>query len=433
MLLAHGVGTRSDLPVPVWLAAGGAGLAVLISFGALTLLWRKPLLGGDTAGWPIPRPVASVLDSTALRGVLRGAATLLAVAVCLIGFFGPASVQRNLAPWAFYVTFWVGLVPASLLLGPVWRIVNPLRLVHAVLARLLRRDPQRGLFALPERLGYWPAAASLAAFAYLELVVPARSQPDVVSRFILFYAAVHTTAALVFGQRWFDRGDGFEVYSTLLGSLAPLGRRRDGQLVLRSPLDGLTTIQPGPGLVALVVTLVGSTAYDGLSRTSFWNTVIPSGPTAATGGLVCSILLITTVYLLGTWQVVIPGQRDAPTPTTFAPTIVPIAAGYAIAHYFSLLIFDGQQTLILASDPLGRGTDFFGTAHDIINYTLVSTTAIALVQVLAIVTGHLLATVSAHDQAVQAFPAAIATRAQYPLLAVMITLTIGAVTLVFAP
>jgi hypothetical protein len=218
-----------------------------------------------------------------------------------------------------------------------------------------------------------------------------------------------------------------------LGSLAPVGRRRDGRLVVRSPLDGLATIKPARGLVAVVVTLVGSTAYDGLSRTSFWNTVVPSGLTAGTLGLVCSILLIATVYLLGTWQVSIPSQRDTPTPATFAHTIVPIAAGYAIAHYFSLLIFDGQQTLILASDPLGRGTDFFGTAHHVINYTAVSITAIALVQVLAIVTGHLLATVSAHDQAMHAFPAAIATRAQYPLLAVMVTLTIGAVTLVYAP
>jgi hypothetical protein len=408
MLLAHGVGTRTDLPVPTWLAASGAGLAVLISFGALTLLWRKPVLRGDTAGWPIPQSVATVVDSAPLRAGLRVAATLLSATVCLIGFFGPRNVARNIAPWAFYVTFWVGIVPASLLFGPVWRVVNPLRLVHATLTRILRLDPQQGVRTLPQRLGYWPAAVSLAAFAYLELVVPARSDPEVVAWFILIYAVVHTTAALVFGQRWFDRGDGFEVYSTLLGSLAPLGRRRDGRLVLRNPLDGLKTIQPAPGLVAVVVTLVGSTAFDGLSRTSFWNTLIPPGPTIATVGLIGSILLIATVYLLGTWQVTIPGQHKTPMPTTFAHTIVPIAAGYVIAHYFSLLVFDGQQTVILASDPLGRGTDFFGTAHHVINYTALSVTAIALVQILAIVTGHFLATISAHDQAMQMLPAAIA-------------------------
>jgi hypothetical protein len=433
MLLAHGVGTRTDLPVPTWLAASAAGLAVLISFGALILLWRKPVLRGGAAGWPIPQPVATVLDSTALRGGLRVATTLLSAAVCLIGFFGPHDVQRNIAPWTFYVTFWVGIVPASLLFGPVWRVVNPLRLVHATLVRLLRIDPQRGVRALPERLGYWPAAASLAAFGYLELVVPTRSDPRVVAWFILIYAVLHTTAALAFGQRWFDRGDGFEVYSTLLGSLAPLGRRRDGRLVLRNPLDGLKAIQPAPGLVAVVVTLVGSTAFDGLSRTSFWNTLIPASAAIATVGLIGSILLVAMVYLMGTWQVAIPGQRNTPTPTTFAHTIVPIAAGYAIAHYFSLLIFDGQQTVILASDPLGRGTDYFGTAHHLINYTAVSIPAIALVQILAIVTGHLLATISAHDQAMQMLPVAIATRTQYPLIAVMVTLTFGAVSLVFAP
>jgi hypothetical protein len=433
MLLAHGVGTRTDLPVPTWLAASAAGLAVLISFGGLALLWRKPVLRGDAAGWPISQPVATVLDSTVLRGTLRLAATLLSAAVCLIGFFGPHDVTRNIAPWAFYVTFWVGIVPASLLFGPVWRVVNPLRLVHGALARVLRLDPQWGVWALPERLGYWPAAVSLAAFAYLELVIPNRSDPRVVAWFIVIYAVVHTTAALVFGQHWFDRGDGFEVYSTLLGSLALLGRRRDGRLVLRSPLDGLKTVQPAPGLVAVVVTLVGSTAFDGLSRTSFWNTLVPASAAIATVGLIGSILLVATVYLMGTWQVAIPGQRDAPTPTTFAHTIVPIAAGYAIAHYFSLLIFDGQQTVILASDPLGRGTNFFGTAHHVINYTAIGITAIALVQIIAIVTGHLLATISAHDQAMQMLPVAIATRSQYPLLAVMVVLTFGAVSLVFAP
>src|SRR3989440_6070364 len=158
MLLAHGVGTRTDLPVPTWLAASGAGLAVLISFGALTLLWRKPMLDGDTAGWPIPRPVASVLDSTAIRHGLRVAAMLLSTAVCLIGFFGPTSAQRNLTPWAFYVTFWVGLVPASLLLGPVWRGVVPPPLGDPPPRRPPRPEAPRGGVALAGAAGPPPRA-----------------------------------------------------------------------------------------------------------------------------------------------------------------------------------------------------------------------------------------------------------------------------------
>ena len=69
--------------------------------------------------------------------LVRATAALVATAALA----GPGETERNLAPWALYVTFWVGLVPASLLLGPVWRVVNPLRLLHRALRVLLPRSP----------------------------------------------------------------------------------------------------------------------------------------------------------------------------------------------------------------------------------------------------------------------------------------------------
>lgn len=331
------------------------------------------------------------------------------------------------------MTFWVGLVPASLLLGPVWRLLNPLRLIHSALAGPLRIDPERGAVTLPAAVGYWPAAASLGVFVWFELVYPSGAQPAHVAGFVLGYAVIHVVAAVAFGRRWFERGDGFEVYSTLLGALAPLGRRDDGRPVARNPLDGLDSIRPTPGLVAVVVVLVGSTAYDGLSRTWWWQASIPPGTANATVALVGSVLLIGVLYLLGTWRLVTAGGRDGPGPASFAHTIVPIAAGYAIAHYFSLLVFDGQQVFILASDPFGfgDGVDLFGLAGDSVDYTVVGPTTIALVQVGAIVMGHLAAAVSAHDRAVRLLPAREALRTQYPLLAAMVGLTVGAVGLVF--
>lgn len=431
--LAHGIGTRSDLPVPATLAALGAGLALLISFGALAVLWRRPRLRGAAGGVALPAAAATVLDSRVLRLGLRIAATAAAAVVCVVGLAGPQSTSLNLAPWAFYVWFWAGVVPASLLLGPVWRVVNPLRLVHAVLGRLLRLDLQRGRAGLPEAVGYWPAVVSLAGFGAFELIYPDRAQPAHVVGFLLVYGVVHTVAALVFGRRWFERGDGFEVYSALLGSLAPLGRREDGRLVLRNPLDGLDAVRPEPGLVGVVVVLVGTTAYDGLSRTVLWQATVPSGTVNATLALVCSVLLIGVVYLLGTWRLVTPdADPEGPGPSVFAHSIVPIAAGYAMAHYFSLLVFDGQQVTILASDPLATGADLFGTAGRVIDYTLVGTTTIALVQIGSIVAGHLVAAVSAHDRAVRLFGSREALRTQYPLLASMVVLTVGAVGLVFS-
>jgi hypothetical protein len=429
MVLAHGVGTRTDLPVPIELAVSAAALALLISFGVLGLLWRTPRLSGVEAGRPLARP-----RIPGLLGGLRLIVLVLAVGVVVMGFAGPVEVDRNLAPWTFYVLFWAGLVPASLLLGPVWRAVNPLRLVHAAVARVTGLDPERGVRDLPARVGLWPAALSLAAFAWLELVHPSASDPRVVAWFLTGYGIVQVATACLVGRGWFARGDGFEVWSTLLGALSPLGRRTDGRPVLRNPLDRLDSVRPDPGLVAIVVVLVGTTAFDGLSRSSLWRDTVPAGPLVGTVGLVVVTGVVAALYLLGTWRPdPVRGPERAPLPAAFAHTIVPIAAGYAVAHYFSLVMFDGQQAFVLASDPLGTGADLFGTASRAIDYTVVGTTTIALVQLAGIVLGHLAAAVSAHDRAVRLFPPTIAVRIQYPLLAAMLVLTCGAVGLIFAP
>ncbi|MCW2620388.1 MAG: hypothetical protein JWR28_3537, partial [Modestobacter sp.] len=100
------------------------------------------------------------------------------------------------------------------------------------------------------------------------------------------------------------------------------------------------------------------------------------------------------------------------------------AAGYALAHYFSLLVLDGQLTWILASDPFRTGLDLFGTAGNAVNYTAISPRTISLVQVSAIVLGHVLGVVLAHDRAVRVAPGR-ALVAQYPLLVVMVLFTVG--------
>ena len=144
---------------------------------------------------------------------------------------------------------------------------------------------------------------SLTGYGWFELVYPRHAEPIPTATFITLYGVVHTTAAVIFGRRWFERGDGFEVYSTLLGALAPLGRRdRDRALVLRNPLHGMEAMPGGPGLVGVVVALVGTTVYDGLSGTTWWWRTLPPGQLVDNAGLACSMLLIALVFLLGTWS-----------------------------------------------------------------------------------------------------------------------------------
>jgi hypothetical protein len=431
MILAHGVGQRIDLPIPLGLAVYGGGFAIMFSFAMLLLFWRRPRLGDASSGRPVPEGVQRVVDSPAFRTTAQGIALLAAVFVLTAALTGPSDVPRNIAPWVLYVTFWVGLVPASLLLGPVWRVVNPLRLVHRLLRPLVGAGRDAEL--LPT-LGLWPATVSLGAFLWLELVPRQRAEPAVVASFLIAYALVQLTAAAWFGAGWFEHGDGFEVYSTLLGRLSVVGRRDDGRLVLRSPLTNAITVPPQSGLAAVVLVLLGSTAFDGITRTVWWQTGpgADNGLVSGTLGLLAMISLVGLLYNAGTRLSGrlgrLPGRLQ---PGLYASTVIPIAVGYTVAHYFSLFVLDGQTTWILASNPFGwRGVDLFGTYHNVVNLAAVSTAAIALVQVGAVVCGHVLGVTLAHERALRLNPGAPASD-QLPLVVVMIFFTVGGLCLLF--
>jgi hypothetical protein len=299
MFLAHGIGGRADLPVPMWLALYGAGSAVVISFFAVMAFWTESRLRGAAAGRPFPPTMERTVDHALSRVVLGLAGLVATVIVLVVAWYGPANPALNAASTWFYVWFWVGLAPASALLGPLWRWLNPLRTIAATIRAILPRSvrwPQ-----LPATVGYWPAAASLVAFLWLELVYDHADVPHIIFGFLIGYGIVHCVAGVLLGERWFDRGDGFEVYSTLLGHLSPIGRRPDGRLVLRNPLDGMAILQPAPGLVATVSVLLGSTGFDGLSRSQFWraftnNTSRPVHLLLGTAALLAAMTFVFVTY-----------------------------------------------------------------------------------------------------------------------------------------
>ncbi|MGH8826734.1 MAG: hypothetical protein ACRDVZ_03840 [Jiangellaceae bacterium] len=424
-VLAHGVGGRQDLPIPFSFALLGAAAAVAVSFVAVATLRRTSRLRGTAAGRPIPAMLQAVADSAALRSALRVlglAVTMFVATIAMLGADGPDNPTAGFV----YVVFWVGLVPASLLFGPVWRLLNPLRTVHRALSAVAGVRPERGLWNYPGWLGYWPAAAGLFAFVWLELVAPGRTEPTAVLVWFAAYAAVHLLGSSLFGSGWFDRADAFEVYSALIGRLALLGRRGDGRLVLRNPMDGLDGLRSAPGLVATVCVLLGSTAFDGFSNAPLWIDAVQSSPSptlVGTLGLIGAVLLVAAVFTAGIAVAARTGAGRQPA-SAFAHSVVPIAVGYLVAHYFSLFLFEGQRTIILASDPLDSGSNLLGLAERQVNFSLATPTTIATVQVLAVV--------AAHDRAVRLMPGRNAALGQIPLLVLMILYTVGGLTLLFA-
>ncbi|UUY51878.1 hypothetical protein NRK68_07625 [Streptomyces yangpuensis] len=420
--LAHGIGSQHDLPISPFYAFAGAFAALFVSFLALGLLWSTSRFRGEDSGLALPVALQRVADAPPTRTILRALGLAAALLVLLHLLLGPDDPAHNPAPGAVYVLLWVGLVPASLLLGPVWRLLNPLRTLHRLLARSLRR-PRTGNHPLPARLGLWPAAAGLLGFTWLELVSPDPASTTTLLIALAAYATAQLLLAARYGESWFADGDAFEAYSALLARLSPLGRRGDGRLVLRNPFHGLDATPERPGLVATVCVLLGSTAYDGFSDNPSWINTLQTSPLGrtptATLGLLGSVALVATLYCLCAAATrLVSGPHPGPL-TAFAHSLVPIALGYLFAHYFSLLVVEGPRTVSMAlgtdnapepAPPLGPG-------------------GLAALQVIAVVTGHVLGVVAAHDRSVRLFPPAKAVAGQLPLLTLMIIYTIGGLSL----
>ncbi|MEV0412214.1 hypothetical protein AB0I68_15775 [Streptomyces sp. NPDC050448] len=416
-VLAHGIGSQHDLPISPFYAFAGAFAALFVSFLALGLLWPSSRFRGNRSGLALPDALERIADAPATRTALRGLGLAAALAVLLSLVLGPDDPAHNPAPGAVYVLLWVGLVPASLLLGPVWRLLNPLRTLY----RLLPRARRQTHAPLPARLGQWPAAAALFGFTWLELAAPDPASTTTLLTALAVYTAAQLALAARFGERWFADADAFEVYSSLLARLSPLGRRSDGRLVLRNPFHGLDETPERPGLVATVCVLLGSTAYDGYSDNPSWINTLQTSPLGrtptATLGLLASVALVATLYCLCAAATrLVCGPHPGPL-TAFAHSLVPIALGYLVAHYFSLLVIEGPRTVSMALgtdnapeplSPLGPG-------------------GLAALQVVAVVTGHVLGVIAAHDRSVRLFPPARAVAGQLPLLALMITYTIGGI------
>ena len=421
---AHGLPGRADLPLPAEWFGVAAAIVLAVSFAALAAGWSTPRLQGEREERPDPPPAVQV--AAGLVGLLLFALVVYA------GLAGSESAAENLAPTFVYVVFWVGVAFASLLFGDVFRHLNPWRAVGRASGWLMKRiggDAAAEPLPYPARLGRWPAVVGLGLFAAVELCWGDRNDPDAVAVLALVYFVAQLVGMGLCGvETWSRRGDAFGVYFAFLATLSPLARRRPPQI------DHTL-----PGTAALLVVAIGSTMFDGAKEGPVFGEAAPwlqdlfvdLGASKGTGLELAFLvgMLVTFAIVAGIYRLGVAGMRwfrGAPDHLSgrFAHTLIPIAAAYVVAHYFSLLVYNGQSAVALASDPLGRGSDLFGTAGDRIDYGVVSTTAIWYVQIVALVVGHVMGLVLAHDRAIALWSSAkAATRSQLAMLGVMVSFT----------
>ena len=427
---AHGIGGRTDLPLPAWQLAWAAGFAVASSFVALGAFWATPRLVAAADGrvtLDLGTPLFRVVE------VITKAFGLFLFGVILwAGWFGNINGAVNIAGDAFLIWFWVGLQIVSFLFGDVWRAFNPFVTVADAGAWTRARVTGEPMSELDDDAvgSLWPAVVSIFAYLWFELAYHATDSPRSIAVFLTTYTVAMLGGAMIEGRGWVRRADGFAVLFTKLAAMAPLYRDDAGKLRRRPPLAGLSVLGDVPGTVPFILVVLGSTTFDGFTRSSIWLDIAGTRvgwdrTIASTVGLIVVIGLVGMAYSIAISAMAsITDEEPAELSRVFGPTLVPITAAYAVAHYFSLLVLEGQRMFIRISDPAGRGWDLFGTVDYAIDWTLVSPDAIAWVQTLAIAIGHVMGVAAAHDVAISRYDHRLAVRSQYPMLAVMILYTV---------
>ena len=433
------------MPLPYALI--GAAWALAATFAVVAVAWRTPRFDPAKPGRELPGWVSAVVDSPAVRWFAAIAAAMFTVWVAIAAIWGPQG-SDNALPGVFYVLLWVGLVAISVVLGPIWRLISPVRTVWRLL-HIGRRGgaPEEGRIRYRPGWGYWPGVVGLFAFVWLELASSDPGSLTAIKIWILIYAVAMFVGAALFGTSWFARADPFEVYSVTVSRLAPFRRNRTtGRIVLGNPLDHLPTMPVRPGTLAVMAVLLGSTAFDSFSQSSvFSNFVtrnaagIPLVGHSAGGTVLRSLGLLLFVLAVGvTFSAAaratagVSREQRRQLPGLLAHSLIPIVVGYIFAHYLSYLVERGQETIVRLADPLDRGWHLLGLDAADVQYVLsLNPTLLWTIKVACVVIGHMLAVIAAHDKALRVLPVGHQLTGQLAMMLTMVGYTFAGLYLLF--
>lgn len=464
---AHGFERPYSLPVPLWLYLAGAAAAVAASFIVAALAIRQPS----------PEPRYPMLS---LPRTLSSAVALLFVVIGLVWWVaiisgGLTGALHPFLPAVFlWVLLWVGVPIVSVVLGNPWPALSPFRSIFGLyegISRMLGSRPFRPPYVYPSVLSRWPAVVLLLVFLAFEFVVPGSNEGRQIAMALLGYSGLTLFAMALFGHAWLRNAEVLEVLFGWFGRIGAIGRRstsRDlcegcpegcrpdrcvdcpdcmtarGQgeqvAVARPWFAGLTDVTRADWSdAAFILLALAGVSYDGLRETAVWarfvgiffepiqgaigplNTVIAIEAL----GLLALWLAFVIVFSLAAWLTRLLAGVDTRLSAlagAYAATLLPIAAGYLIAHYFTLFIQGISWLPQLLTDPASIAPKVDWIPSGVIWY----------VSVAAIVIGHIAAVLLAHRLALLQ-RAARATLVGLPLVAVMLGYTIFSLWIIAQP
>jgi hypothetical protein len=428
---AH-VGGLSDAgisaPVPTWLTVRTGGVVDGVSYLLTSVVTDRSIIRGAN-GASLPLPAATGVRRAG-RHLLQGIGLLALPFVVVVGLTGPSAPTSNAAILLVWGAWWAGYTMTVYLVGNTWPAVDPLRTIAGALPSLDR--------SYPERLGAWPAVAGLLAVVYVEVVMPVTEDPPFLATLVIAYAVLTLAGAVVYGREtWFGTVDPVARVFRSYGRIAPIQRDESGRLAFRLP-SGAIADDPESldrGATAFVVALLWVTTYDGLVATPAWEAL--AAPIVAVG--VPPLVLYLIALLLGfggalaMYRVAARAARSTAgtfvtgefTSGWFAPALLPIAAGYHVAHFLGFFVSILPAIAAVLGSPLDPPS---------VVSVIVVPDWFATVKLGFVLLGHLLAVWIAHALAFELFPGKLTPlRSQYPLVVAMIAYTMASAWIVSQP
>ena len=427
------------LPTDVYIFAGVASVALTV---VLLALIPATLTSGIFRPLPLIRPHLPMHHASSC------AATLALAALIWIGVTGSRDPLANPLPLFIWTIWWVGLVTLQGLIGNHWRWTNPWTGIAALLTMITRMHAP---YRYPQFLGFAPAIVIFLAFAVLLLADPAPADPKRLAVFVSSYWYLTMLGIVLFGPRWLLRAEALTILMRAYSRTSVFGRTGP-KLAVGLPGWKVINRPATPfGLAIFILILLGTGSFDGLNETFWWFGQLGLNPLEFPGrsavitqnilGLMAANTALIAAFALSIWF----GLKIARTEMgltqafcLFAPSILPIALGYHVAHYLTSFIVDGQYALKAATDPMARGSDLLGLGKFYVTTGFFNTAgtvrAIWLMQAGAVVVGHVIAILLAHALALQAFGTRrSATLSQIPLALFMVAYTFFGLWLLASP
>lgn len=419
-------GSRESMTIPAWLVLLTGGAVIGASFLLVSMVTDRRFIARiNEVG-----PSVHATPPNWLGHVGRLFALVVLVALVVVGFWGPQTSTASLTVLGVWALWWAGYAMSVYLVGNSWPVVNPWRLAADAI-------PGAGRFSYPNWVGAWPSVLGLFALVWTEVTTPITDRPSLLATVIATYSVVTVAGAALFGPAsWFESADPVSRVFRFFGHSAPLQWTENG---IETGLPGWHLVDgdlvDGWDDVAFVVGLLWLTTFDGFVATPSWEAVV--SPLVAMGvpARVAYFALVTAGYAIFVAAFVVAtryAKRVANTPLStrtlafaFAQSLLPIAAGYHLAHYLGYFVHFVPSTIVLAGRPFAPPAqlpvfvvpDWFGT-----------------LQLAFVLVGHVVAIWVAHGVAFERFTGRLQPiRSQYPFSVVMILYTMISIGIVYQP